>query len=65
MSSRIISENAGSFTNHSLGKSRTRELVALTREDARVRSLQLDGLGVAAGEILKEKVYYKGRNGQA
>jgi len=31
------------------------ELVALTREDARVRSLQLDGLGVAAGEILKEK----------
>jgi len=53
VSSRIISENAGSFTNHSLGKSRTRELVALTREDARVRSLQLDGLGVAAGEILK------------
>ncbi len=32
-----------------------RELVALTREDARVRSLQIDGLGVAAGEILREK----------
>ena len=55
MSGRIISENAGSFTNHSLGKSRTRELVALTREDARVRSLQIDGLGVADGEILQKK----------
>jgi hypothetical protein len=32
-----------------------RELVTLTREKARVRSLQLDGLGAAAGEILREK----------
>ncbi|TAF05689.1 MAG: ATPase [Oscillatoriales cyanobacterium] len=32
-----------------------RELVTLTRENARVRSLQLDGLGAAAGEILREK----------
>ncbi len=32
-----------------------REIVALTRENARVCSLQLDGLGAAAGEILREK----------
>ena len=29
--------------------------MALTREDARVLRLQLEGLGVAAGEILREK----------
>jgi hypothetical protein len=29
--------------------------VALTREDARVRSLQREGSGVAAGEIFREK----------
>ncbi|MEG3936426.1 NB-ARC domain-containing protein [Microcoleus sp. T3_B1] len=32
-----------------------REIVALTREKARVRSLQLQGLGVAAGGIFQEK----------
>lgn len=32
-----------------------REIVALNRENARVRTLPLDGLGAAAGEILREK----------
>ncbi|MEK0178910.1 NB-ARC domain-containing protein [Microcoleus anatoxicus] len=32
-----------------------REIVALTRENVRVRSLPIDGLGAAAGEILREK----------
>lgn len=32
-----------------------REIVALTRENARVRSLELDGLGAAAGEIFREQ----------
>ena len=32
-----------------------REIVALNRENARVRTLSLDGLGAAAGEILREK----------
>jgi ABC-type dipeptide/oligopeptide/nickel transport system ATPase subunit len=32
-----------------------KDIVALTRESARVRSLKLDGLGAAAGEILREK----------
>lgn len=32
-----------------------REIVALNRENARVRTLRLDGLGTAAGEILREK----------
>ena len=32
-----------------------REIVALNRENARVRTLQLNGLGAAAGEILREK----------
>ncbi|PSB02670.1 hypothetical protein C7B69_26790 [filamentous cyanobacterium Phorm 46] len=31
------------------------EIVALTRENARVRTLPLDGLGAAAGEIFREK----------
>ncbi|WP_341738279.1 NB-ARC domain-containing protein [Microcoleus sp. CAWBG640] len=32
-----------------------KDIVALTRESARVRNLKLDGLGAAAGEILREK----------
>ncbi|MEG4799268.1 NB-ARC domain-containing protein [Microcoleus sp. ARI1-B5] len=32
-----------------------REIVALNRENARVRTLALNGLGAAAGEILREK----------
>ncbi len=32
-----------------------REIVALNRENARVRTLPLDGLGTAAGEILRKK----------
>lgn len=32
-----------------------REIVALNRENARVRTLPLNGLGAAAGEILREK----------
>jgi NB-ARC domain len=32
-----------------------REIVALNRENARVRALPLNGLGAAAGEILREK----------
>jgi hypothetical protein len=32
-----------------------REIVALNRENARVRTLRLNGLGAAAGEILREK----------
>ncbi|WP_377478948.1 MAG: NB-ARC domain-containing protein [Microcoleus anatoxicus] len=32
-----------------------KDIVALTRESTRVRSLKLDGLGAAAGEILREK----------
>ncbi|MBE9184820.1 ATPase [Microcoleus sp. LEGE 07076] len=32
-----------------------REIVALTRENARVRTLLLDGLDAAAGELLREK----------
>lgn len=32
-----------------------REIVALNRENARVRTLTLNGLGAAAGEILREK----------
>lgn len=32
-----------------------REIVTLTRENVRVRSLPIDGLGAAAGEILREK----------
>ncbi|MEG4575952.1 hypothetical protein QUA56_25290 [Microcoleus sp. N3A4] len=32
-----------------------RELVTSTREKARVRSLQLDGLGAVAGEIFRQK----------
>jgi hypothetical protein len=42
-----------------------REIVALTRENAHVYSLQLDGLGAAARKILREKDLLEPEKGES